>query len=125
MESGAIADGQISASSEYDANHAASQGRLRFQESSVKAGSWSARPNVTNQWLQIDLGNLSTKITSVATQGRNYLQRWGEDKNQCVTRYKVQYSDDGVNFQYYREQGQTKDKVKILFDPILLSRGSF
>ena len=40
VESGAISDAQISASSQWDANHAAIQGRLHFQKSSGKAGSW-------------------------------------------------------------------------------------
>ena len=32
-----------------------------------------------------------------------------------MTKYKLQYSDDGVNFQYYKEQGQTTDKVILGF----------
>ena len=101
METGAISDAQISASSEWDANHAAKQGRLHFQAVPGKAGSWSAKANNVNQWLQIDLGNQHTKVTRVATQGRNAYSQW-------VTKYKLQYSDDGVNFQYYRENGAIK-----------------
>ena len=131
MQSGAVPDVQISASSEYDANHAAIQGRLHFKESRVKKGSWSARTNSINQWLEIDLGIQSTNVTRVATQGRNYeySEQWAggdvpkDNYKQWVTKYKLQYSDDGVNFQYYREQGQTRDKVKILFDQILLYHG--
>jgi len=99
MEKGAIFDGQISASSHLDANHAAKQGRLH-----CKAGSWSAGKNDLHQWLQVDLGSQYTKVTRVATQGRYDHPFW-------VTMYKLQYSNDGVNFQYYREQGQTADKV--------------
>ena len=101
METGAISDAQISASSEWDANHAAKQGRLHFQAVSGKAGSWSAQFNDLNQWLQIDLGNQHAKVTRVATQGRNAYSQW-------VTKYKLQYSDDGVNFQSYRENGAIK-----------------
>ena len=104
MESRAISDGQISASSQWDGNHAASQGRLNFQAVPGKAGSWSALTNDANQWLQIDLGNQHNNVTSVATQGRNGLSQW-------VTRYKVQYSDDGVNFLYYQQNGA--DKVRL------------
>ena len=43
MESRAISDGQLSASSQWDANHATIQGRLHFQLTRSKAGSWSAR----------------------------------------------------------------------------------
>ena len=105
MENGAIPNGQISASSQWGANHAAIQGRLHFHGIffSSKAGSWSALTNDVNQWLQIDLGNLQTTVTRVATQGRNGYSQW-------VTKYKLQYSEDGMNYHYYREYGQRVDK---------------
>ena len=108
MEKGAISDGQISASSQLDTNHAAIQGRLNFQATLSKAGSWSAGKNDVNQWLQVDLVNQHTKVTRVATQGRN-------DDNEWVTKYKVQYSYDGFDFQYYREQGQSVIKASYVF----------
>ena len=58
MESGAISNGKVRASTEWDANHAAIQARLHFKAGSGKAGSWSARHNSLGQWLQIDLGFL-------------------------------------------------------------------
>ena len=100
MESGAISDGQLSASSQWDTNLAAKQGRLH-----CKARSWSARKNDLHQWLQVDLGSQYTKVTRVATQGRHAMSQW-------VTKYKLTYSNDGVYFQYYKEQGQTADMVK-------------
>ena len=125
MESGVISDSQISASSAHPiaADHAAHQGRLNFQENSVKAGAWAAATNDVNQWLQVDMGNQLTKVSRVATQGRHYSSKWpGEPYSQWVTKYKLQYSDDGVNFQYYREQGQTTDKVKVLrFRQVLIA----
>ena len=105
MEIGAIKHAQIQASSEWDLNHAAIQGRLNFQKSGIKQGAWSARKNDNNQWLQIDLQAFYTKVTAVASQGRNQVNQW-------VTKYKLQYSNDGVTFQYYRVQGQTVDKVR-------------
>jgi len=116
MESGAISDAQISASSEYDANHAAKQARLHFKPRSGATGSWSARTNNVNQWLQIDLGYQYTDMTRVATQGRNsYLYP------QWVTMYKLQHSDDGVNFQYYREHGVIKVRLHYQFIPIAIA----
>ena len=103
MKNGAISDGQITASSQYNPNLAPFQGRLDFTK--FKAGSWSTNRNDLNQWLQVDLGNENTKVTRVATQGRNDYSQW-------VTKYKLQYSNNGVTFQYHREQGQTADKVK-------------
>ena len=105
MEFGAIKDAQIQASSEWDRNHAAIQARLNFQKSGIKRGAWSARENDKNQWLQIDLQASYTKVTAVASQGRNQVNQW-------VTKYKLQYSNDGVTFRYYREEGQTVDKVR-------------
>ncbi len=106
MEHGAITDGQISASSEWDANHAAIQGRLNFHQAGSKMGAWSALTNDANQWLQVDLGSYYTKVTRVATQGRDGAH------NQWVTMYQLQYGNNGVNFRYYREQGKTASKVK-------------
>ena len=115
MESGLISDSQISASSEHDANYAAIQGRLNFQETSSKAGAWAAATSNVSQWLQVDLGSQFTKVTRVATQGRHYSSQWHANHSQWVTKYKLQYSDDGANFHYYREQGQNTAKVIILF----------
>ena len=101
MESGVISDGQITASTVWDVNHAAVQGRLHYLATPRKAGSWSAMFNNLDQWFQIDLGNQLTKITGLATQGRNNFGQW-------VTKYKVQYSDDGANFRYYSDQCEIK-----------------
>lgn len=107
MESGLISDLQISASSRWDSNHAPTQARLNYQETKSKSGAWAAAHNNDKQWLQISLGN--TKITRVATQGRNYSPSWPYGSHsQWVTKYKLQYSDDGVTFQYYKEQGVVK-----------------
>ena len=115
MENGAISDGQITASSQLDANHAAIQGRLNFKATANKGGSWSAVSSDSSQWLQVDLGSQHIKVTRVATQGR-------DDTSQWVTEYKLQYSNDGVNFQYYTEPGRLENKVRIrLYDLELLS----
>ena len=105
MENLSITDGQIFASSQWDGNHAAIQGRLYFTASGSKQGGWSSRTNDVNQWLQIDLRNSYTRVTRLGSQGRNNADQW-------VTKYKLQYSDDGVNFQYFKEQGKSADKVK-------------
>ena len=104
MENGAICDGQITASSQRDVNHAARQGRLHSNATRKLKGAWSAADNDDKPWLQIYLGSESIIITRVATQGGNGLQQW-------VTEYNVQYSDDKVNFRYYKEQGAADKKV--------------
>jgi len=104
MESGVITDGQISASSQWSASHSAVRGRLHFKEGGGKRGAWSARTNNVSQWLQINLNGYFA-LTHVASQGRNGHRQW-------VTKYKVQYSTDGKNFQHYQEQGKDKLNVK-------------
>ena len=105
MESGGIKDAQVTASSEWDRNHAAIQGRLNFKAGGGKQGGWSAGKNNGNQWIQVALGSY-TKLTSIATQGRNAHSQW-------VTAYKLQYSEDGVNFYYYKVPGQSSPKVNV------------
>ena len=109
MENHTIADGQISASSQWRDRNAAFFARLNFKEnlSQGKAGAWSSATNDLNQWLQIDLQSYK-KLTRVATQGRNTRPQW-------VTKYKLQYGRDGVKFLYYREHAQTTEKVIRLF----------
>ncbi len=101
MSSGAITDGQITASSEADNDlNPAHQGRLGTERS------WSAGKNDANQWLQVYLIILY-RVTRVATQGRNDADEW-------VTKYQLQYSNDTWEFQSYKEPGQNNDKVKWL-----------
>ena len=103
MESGAILDSQISASSEWDINLPAQQARLHFVKTVY--GAWSARSNDIHQWLQVDLLN-TTRVSGIATQGRN-----GRSCSQWVTKYKLKYSEDGQAFKFYRRSGDNSDKV--------------
>ena len=104
METGAITDGQISASSEYSAFLAAVRGRLNVQHSPGKGGSWSARNLDRNQWLQIDVGSPYTKVTRVATQGRSGSTQW-------VKKYMLLYNNDEGEFNGYKQQYHTTYKV--------------
>ena len=106
MESGTIADDQLSASSVWTGGsvHAARQGRLNFKTSRNVAGAWCPRKNDPDPWLQVNLGS-DTTVTRVATQGRN---GWG---NWWVTKYRLQYSDDGIVFNFYKKPTDTSAKV--------------
>lgn len=95
MENKGIRDAQITASSEYNAGHGASNGRLNFKPGGGKTGAWSAGANDGKQWLQVDLGQ-STKVTGIKTQGR-------QDADQWVTSYTVSYSNDGTTFTSYKQ----------------------
>ena len=103
MESGAITDLQLRASSEYNSRHSALSGRLNVE---YQEGAWCAGTHVDNQWLQVDLLSRH-RITGVATQGRTGRHR------QWVTKYRLQYGDNGMNFQYYMEHGKTTHKVRL------------
>ena len=103
MENGEIPDGNITASSERFYTHHAFQGRLNFKKDKGKIGAWTARERNTEQWLQVDLGSQFTRVTGVATQGR-------EDRDKWVTKYTLQYSNETKQFQYYKAEG--KNMVK-------------
>ena len=100
MEDGTITDDQISSSTRMDDDHSPSKARLNFKEEENKAGGWSSQTNDENQWLQVDLGSY-TRVTRVATQGLNVNNEW-------VTKYKLQFSDDGKNLQNYKQQGDSE-----------------
>ena len=100
MESGAIRNSQIGASSVWSSRHRAHQARLHFKGGSGKVGGWSAKSKDLFQWLQIDLGSTMT-VTHIATQGRR-------DKSQWVTQYKIQNRKEGLlAFVFYRIDGDT------------------
>ena len=97
MESGAILNSQISASSWWNSNPAPHQARLNF--TGGKDGSWASKRNDLPQWLQVDLGSTMT-VTHVATQGRRNADQW-------VTKYKIEYRKEGLLFTFYRKNGDT------------------
>lgn len=136
MESGNISDGQIGASSarntthhadhcrvatiyyadQWDATHYAHQGRLQFKADGVRGGAWSAAENDVNPWLQVDLVRSFTRVTGLATQGRDDYDWW-------VIEYKLLYSSDqNSNLQNYKERGQTFAKVNTPFIYFLSTR---
>ena len=108
MENGAISDSQISASSQWDSGFSPKNGRLhlRDEQGPEKKGAWAVRTNNDKQWLQIDLRDQQTKVTRVGTQGRNGFNQW-------VTKYKLQYGNDEGSLQYFKEEGQSADKVRL------------
>ena len=110
MESGAISDAQISASSHYTKNwrrdYSAKKARLNSRQSWRNRGCWAAAKNDRHQWLQVDLGGY-TKVTRVATQGSGY-----RCSNWRVKKFKIRYSSDGVIWRFYKEPGNSKAKVR-------------
>lgn len=78
----------------------AGSGRLNGRRQGRMGGAWCAQRSDRRQWLQIDFGAL-TKVTRVATQGRQNSVQW-------VKTYSLSYSRNGITFVYYKENGRTK-----------------
>ena len=117
MEYRRITDCQISASSEWNSLHGAIYVRLNRPQQGTTKGSWSAGVNNINQWIQADL-KVRTQVTGVMTQGRN-------PNNQWVKEYKVQYSDDGVNWQYVQTANGQGEQVRIKYPFIHICPAKF
>ena len=103
MENRVIYDEQIHASSQLDNRHSPKQARLLTRSNLSNGGGWSALRDDFNQWLEVDLGSYAT-VTLVGTQGRDGFNEW-------VTKYRIQYSDAGVTFQFYRKAENSSAKV--------------
>jgi hypothetical protein len=98
VSNGYISSSQISSSSNFNADH--DTRGVRLLRSVHPVSSWSAGHINVNQWVQVDFQE-STRVTGVATQGRNAYNEW-------VTTYKILYSSDGVSWSTYKENGQDK-----------------
>lgn len=99
MQSGAIKDHQITASSY---RNAAFPHRARFNATDE---GWEANKSDSNPWLQVDLLSYHTSVTKAATQGSGKTEQW-------VASYYLQYSIDGTAFHYYKESGKNENKVR-------------
>lgn len=100
MQSGRLRNHMITASSQWDANHAAHRARLHGRRRGRYMGAWSSKYNTRYQWLQVDFGG-AAKIIRISTQGR-------QDANQWVTQYYVSHSLDRVHFAEYKERNNRK-----------------
>lgn len=76
----------------YPAKEARLNNRFR---STREPGAWRAKVE-SIQWIQVDLGKVTT-VTGIATQGASD----GMKINAWVSRYNIQYSNDGKTFHKY------------------------
>ncbi|XP_078357236.1 uncharacterized protein LOC144642118 [Oculina patagonica] len=83
LEDKSIPNSDITASSKWDNYHGPERGRLNTVLSGYYKGAWSAKHRVVGEWIQINLRKI-TKITAIATQGRQGTDQW-------VTSYRVCY----------------------------------
>ena len=110
MQNGKIPDSAITASSEYSSAFKPMNGRLHFLHRSGRVGSWSANRLDVYQYLQVNFGAW-TKISRVATQGRN-------DADQWVKSFSLSYGYDSVFFRIYKEDNKKKVKIGFTFHKI-------
>ena len=100
MQNGRLPDSVLTASSMLSATYAPGMARLHQTAASGRGGSWIAKTQDLNQWLQVDFG-VETTITRIDTQGR-------QDGSQWVKEYTLRYSNDGSYFKQYQPEGYTK-----------------
>ena len=101
MQSSAIPDNKITASSELNVSTPAENGRLNYTAGS----SWCGSTNDSNPYLQIDLQTLHI-ICAVSTQGNFQADDW-------VKTYTLQSSRDGITWTNYEDSGSIKVSFRI------------
>ncbi|OWK00584.1 DCBLD2, partial [Cervus elaphus hippelaphus] len=108
MESGVIADAQITASSVLEwTDHTGQENSWKPEKARLKklGPPWAAFATDEYQWLQVDL-NKEKKITGIVTTGSTMVEH-----NYYVSAYKILYSADGQRWTVYREPGVDQDKI--------------
>ncbi|XP_011244324.1 discoidin, CUB and LCCL domain-containing protein 2 isoform X3 [Mus musculus] len=108
MESGVIADPQITASSALEwTDHMGQENSWTAEKARLRKPGppWAAFATDEHQWLQIDL-NKEKKITGIVTTGSTMIEH-----SYYVSAYRVLYSDDGQRWTVYREPGVDQDKI--------------
>ncbi|CAG5865793.1 unnamed protein product [Menidia menidia] len=102
LESGGVADTQLSASSAWDWGGAWGAAGARLKQAGRP---WAASQSDLHQWLQVDLKK-EKRITGIITTGSTL---W--DYQYYVSAYRVLHSTDGRRWHVYREANSTQDKV--------------
>ena len=101
MQNNQIPDSALRASTSYNTNSMGpGNGRLHFQATSGKYGSWAVSANNEFQYFEVNFGDW-TQVTKVATQGRQDGAWWTKS-------YSLAYSYDGVFFEDYKEDNVVK-----------------
>ncbi|XP_028408770.1 uncharacterized protein LOC114531336 isoform X2 [Dendronephthya gigantea] len=102
LENGYISDGQLSSSTEFDLLNGAHNARLNLVlVTSVRDGGASLASSDNDKWFQVDFLRW-TKITGSKTQGH-------ADDDYWVERFNLQYSNNEIDFNVYKENGIVKE----------------
>ena len=85
-------------SSSYNGQYQASRGRL------FNSVTWNPAHTDQNAFLQIGNGKYEYLITAVATQGHSTMRS-------AVVKFQLSFSNDGLHWFYYREDGEVRVKT--------------
>ncbi|KAI3356390.1 hypothetical protein L3Q82_017617 [Scortum barcoo] len=108
LESGGVANTQLSASSVWEWSNMAGQNSVwapsgaRLKRAELP---WSPSQNDQQQWLQVDLKR-EKRITGITTTGSTL-----REYQYYVSAYRVLYSYNGQEWHIYREANSTQDKI--------------
>uniref|UniRef100_A0A8C9Y691 Discoidin, CUB and LCCL domain containing 2 n=1 Tax=Sander lucioperca TaxID=283035 RepID=A0A8C9Y691_SANLU len=108
LESGGVADTQLSASSVWEWNNIIGQ-HSEWAPSGARLKKmglpWASSQNDQQQWLQVDLKR-EKRIKGIITTGSTL-----REYQYYVTAYRVVHSNDGQQWYIYREANSTQDKI--------------
>uniref|UniRef100_A0A665V7N5 Discoidin, CUB and LCCL domain containing 2 n=1 Tax=Echeneis naucrates TaxID=173247 RepID=A0A665V7N5_ECHNA len=107
LESGGVADTQLSASSVWEWNISGQHREWVPSGARLKKEGlpWAPSQSDQQQWLQIDLKR-EKRVTGIATTGSTL-----REYQYYVSAYRVLYSNDGHQWYTYRETNSTQDKI--------------
>ncbi|XP_071334512.1 discoidin, CUB and LCCL domain-containing protein 2 [Trachinotus anak] len=107
LESGGVADTQLSASSVWEWNKFGQHSEWVPSGARLKKTGlpWAPSQSDQQQWLQIDLKR-EKRITGITTTGSTL-----REYQYYVSAYRVLYSNDGQQWYIYRETNSTQDKI--------------
>ncbi|XP_028396959.1 uncharacterized protein LOC114520825 [Dendronephthya gigantea] len=104
---GKIPDPQMTASSSLDTYHTADQARLHNEKQDINGGAWFPRGRDTTPYLQVDLGQVTT-VQQVASQGNPASAVKNERHKRWVTKFSLEFSEDGKHWTEHKESGKLK-----------------
>lgn len=88
-----IPDSAIVSSSQYNTYYGPERARLRLVTQGSFIGGWSPKSSNTGEWIEFDLAE-NTKVTGVATQGRDNADWW-------TTSYSLSFRVEGGSYESY------------------------
>ncbi|XP_059198524.1 discoidin, CUB and LCCL domain-containing protein 2 isoform X2 [Centropristis striata] len=102
LESGGVADTQLSASSVWDWNGVWAKSGARLKKAGLP---WASSHSDQHQWLQVDLKR-EKRITGIITTGSTL-----REHKYYTSAYRVLYSNNGKQWFSYKEANSTQDKI--------------